>query len=423
MFFINFFFVISHRIQKLKENLLIFEFQTILILKLLRSIVPIFFFFLSLMATAQTEYTRYYDASWKPTTKDSAIYMRKITYGRNGKPKGLVCDYYYDNINDSIVALQWKGYIVSEDLETGRDVLDGKCVWYDKNGKIVKSEFYKDGQKTIPRIPRKLITPGHPDSRLIVISETKNIDHIMVSIDDLKPLAGKENRSVFRCAFLSLLTADGLLEHMPLPIKIIQGADTMCLWGIPSIFLNYHLKNLEFRKGDWFVKTRPWFQQQVVKGKSIPIKRSFRARQRINHCLFIHRYFCIKEWKCFKEKGKCSYIPYKELDFFEIDFANTDDVELISADSCFIENYLKCEWSGVGVEDMKDYLIFDEEAKQYVDKTKNEIDYYGNKRQVPYHAPCYTRTEFDDMEKKESIWAYKRMELKKLQRMHKKNKF
>lgn len=388
-------------------------------MRFFRSILPISFFLLSLMATAQNEYARYYDASWKPTTKDSAIYMRKITYGRNGKPKGLVRDYYYDSKNDSIVALQWEGHIVFEDLETGRDVLDGKCVWYDKNGQIVNAVYYKDGQKTTPR---ELMTPGHPDSRLIVVSGMKNIDYIIL-FDNVKPFARKENSSAFRCYFHSLYSPDGILIESTYPIEIIQETDTMCLWGIPSSFLNYHLKNLEFRKGDWFIKTRPWFQQQVVKGESVPIKRTFRARQRISHWLLKQRHFCVIERKCFKEKGKYSYIPYKELDFFEIDFANTDDVELISADSCFIENYLKCEWSGVGVEDMKDYLIFDEEAKQYVDKTKNEIDYYGNKRQVPYHAPCYTRTEFDNKEKKECLSVYERKEFRKLQRMHKKNKF
>ena len=114
-------------------------------MKLFRYIVPIFFLFLSFVGAAQTEYTRYYDKKWKPTTKDNASYMRKITYGKDGKPKGVVRDYYYDSNNDSIVALQWEGYIVSEDLETGRDVLDGKCVWYDEWGGVEKVSTYKNG--------------------------------------------------------------------------------------------------------------------------------------------------------------------------------------------------------------------------------------------------------------------------------------
>ena len=132
------------------ENYTIFKFFLSLnsktfILKLFRYIVPIFFLFLSFIGAAQTEYTRYYNANWKPTTKDNASYIRKITYGKDGKPQGLVHDYFYDKWNDSIQGLQWEGYILSENLETGEDVCDGKCVWYNENGGIVQIASYKNG--------------------------------------------------------------------------------------------------------------------------------------------------------------------------------------------------------------------------------------------------------------------------------------
>ncbi|MCR4799598.1 MAG: WG repeat-containing protein [Bacteroidales bacterium] len=114
-------------------------------MKLFRYIVPIVFLLLSFVGTAQTEYTRYYDANWKTTTKDKASYIRKITYGKDGKPQGLVHDYFYDKWKDSIQGLQWEGYILSENLETGEDVCDGKCVWYNENGGIVQIATYKNG--------------------------------------------------------------------------------------------------------------------------------------------------------------------------------------------------------------------------------------------------------------------------------------
>ncbi|MBR3980755.1 MAG: WG repeat-containing protein [Bacteroidales bacterium] len=114
-------------------------------MKLFRYIVPIVFLLLSFVGTAQTEYTRYYDANWKPTKKEVARYVRKITYDDDGKPKGVVRDYYYDSRNDSIQGIQWEGYIISENLETGKDVCDGKCVWYNWEGKIEQVATYKNG--------------------------------------------------------------------------------------------------------------------------------------------------------------------------------------------------------------------------------------------------------------------------------------
>ena len=117
-------------------------------MKLFRYIVPVLFLFLSFVGAAQTEYTRYYDKKWKPTTKDDASYMRKITYGKDGKPQGITRDYYYDRdwpSGNPVIRLRWEGRVLAENLETGELVLDGKCVGYNLFGEITKIANYKNG--------------------------------------------------------------------------------------------------------------------------------------------------------------------------------------------------------------------------------------------------------------------------------------
>lgn len=187
--------------------------------------------------------------------------------------------------------------------------------------------------------------------------------HIVFDIVKKKPIVKYEKETLFKEFFP--YTPDGLICDDPFPITIIRGKDTMCLFGLCSNTRNYHLKNFEFKKGDWFIKTKPWFQQKVVTGN---------------------------EMRHFKDK----YESFEEKRFFEIDLADTNEVEMMSMDSSFINKYYNTPRSIYDILEWQDYLLFDEDAKQYVEKIQKEYDYYGSGRRVPYIAPYYTKEEYEE---------------------------
>ena len=79
----------------------------------------------------------YYDSYWRPCKFRIASYYREVTLDKNGIPVGTIKDYYISG------ELQWEGKAFHNDPSdpTG---LDGKCVWYYKNGAILKIETYKN---------------------------------------------------------------------------------------------------------------------------------------------------------------------------------------------------------------------------------------------------------------------------------------
>lgn len=194
--------------------------------------------------------------------------------------------------------------------------------------------------------------------------------HIVFDIVKKKPIVKYEKETLFKEFFP--YTPDGLICDVPFPITIIRGKDTMCLFGLCSNTRNYHLKNFEFKKGDWFIKTKPWFQQKVVTGN---------------------------EMRHFKDK----YESFEEKRFFEIDLTDANEVEMISMDSSFSNKYYNTPRSYYDILEWQDYLLFDEDAKQYVEKIQKEYDYYGSGRRVPYIAPYYTKEEYE-----ESIESWKK---------------
>ena len=194
--------------------------------------------------------------------------------------------------------------------------------------------------------------------------------HIVFDIVKKKPIVKYEKETLFKEFFP--YTPDGLICDVPFPITIIRGKDTMCLFGLCSNTRNYHLKNFEFKKGNWFIKTKPWFQQKVVTGN---------------------------EMRHFKDK----YESFEEKRFFEIDLTDANEVEMISMDSSFSNKYYNTPRSYYDILEWQDYLLFDEDAKQYVEKIQKEYDYYGSGRRVPYIAPYYTKEEYE-----ESIESWKK---------------
>ena len=181
---------------------------------------------------------------------------------------------------------------------------------------------------------------------------------------DIEPIVKYEKETLFKEFFP--YTPDGLICDVPFPITIICGKDTMCLFGLCSNTRNYHLKNFEFKKGDWFIKTKPWFQQKVVTGN---------------------------EMRHFKDK----YESFEEKRFFEIDLTDANEVEMISMDSSFSNKYYNTPRSYYDILEWQDYLLFDEDAKKYVEKIQKEYyDYYGSGRRVPYIAPYYTKEEYEE---------------------------
>ena len=107
-------------------------------------------------------------------------------------------------------------------------------------------------------------------SRLIVISCKDTNDILLLSKphDTLNLIAKDNTIAVFRVNSF-VYDPDGLFIEDPFPLGVIRGTDTMIVEGISSNFHNYHLKNFEFKKGNWFIKTKPWFQQKVITGKEI----------------------------------------------------------------------------------------------------------------------------------------------------------
>ena len=91
-------------------------------------------FFASCKGNSQN--IEYFDANWKPTTKGQAAYYREINYDENGKPKGVVKDYYITG------ELQFEGQMISVNPEK----LDGTCIWYYKNGQKSQETVYEKGK-------------------------------------------------------------------------------------------------------------------------------------------------------------------------------------------------------------------------------------------------------------------------------------
>ena len=77
----------------------------------------------------------YLDSLWKTTTKEKAIYYRIAK--KNGNLIKIK-DYYSNKV------IQFEGQAIDSTL--GKEVFDGKAIWYNPNGKINSYVIYKNGE-------------------------------------------------------------------------------------------------------------------------------------------------------------------------------------------------------------------------------------------------------------------------------------
>jgi len=87
------------------------------------------FLFAGQFAFGQKQEKIYYDKDWKVTTQSKAAFYRLCNFDDNGKPVGTTRDYYITG------ELQWEGkMIVIDKYDNKKDISDGLCTWYHKNG-------------------------------------------------------------------------------------------------------------------------------------------------------------------------------------------------------------------------------------------------------------------------------------------------
>ena len=216
-------------------------------------------------------------------------------------------------------------------------------------------------------------------SRLIVISCKDTNDILLLSKphDTLNLIAKDNTIAVFRVNSF-VYDPDGLFIEDPFPLGVIRGTDTMIVEGISSNFHNYHLKNFEFKKGNWFIKTKPWFQQKVVTGKEIMHPDVEICKEHRRSPLHAH----------ISQEPEYETESFEEMFFFEIDLANKDEVEMILMDEKERRKFDRHPRSD-NIMDWKNYLILDDKALQYIKMIKKD----GH---VPYIAPCYTKEEYEE---------------------------
>lgn len=92
---------------------------------------------LYVMCSSQS--VEYFGSDWKKTTKNKASFYRVISYGSDGKPSGIVRDYY------SSGQLQWEGKILLFD-NTEQPLYDGWCNWFYQNGKRSRASYFRAGK-------------------------------------------------------------------------------------------------------------------------------------------------------------------------------------------------------------------------------------------------------------------------------------
>ena len=84
----------------------------------------------------------YYDENWKSCSPGNAAYYRLVNVNGDGKPVGLVKDYYIDGTK------QWQGSLSHLDLrDNSKDIMDGVCAWFHANGTKAEEVYYVQGKQ------------------------------------------------------------------------------------------------------------------------------------------------------------------------------------------------------------------------------------------------------------------------------------
>ena len=84
------------------------------------------------------EFTNYYDKDWEKCKKENAEFYRIISLDKQGKPVGIVKDFYITG------ELQWEGYLYYYDeFKSANDSIQGIAKMYYKNGKLKQTTTYE----------------------------------------------------------------------------------------------------------------------------------------------------------------------------------------------------------------------------------------------------------------------------------------
>lgn len=95
-----------------------------------RSLVFLLFFLIGKMSYAQKQVKIFYDENWLVTTESKAEFFRLTSFDEKGNPVGVTKDYYMTG------EIQWEGtFSYIDKLDNAKDVYNGVCIWYHKNGK------------------------------------------------------------------------------------------------------------------------------------------------------------------------------------------------------------------------------------------------------------------------------------------------
>ena len=182
---------------------------------------------------------------------------------------------------------------------------------------------------------------------MISCKDTNDILLLSKPHDTLNLIAKDNTIAVFRVNSF-VYDPDGLFIEDPFPLGVIRGTDTMIVEGISSNFHNYHLKNFEFKKGNWFIKTKPWFQQKVITGKEIMHPDVEICKEHRRSPLHAH----------ISQEPEYETESFEEMFFFEIDLANKDEVEMILMDEKERRKFDRHPRSD-NIMDWKNYLILE----------------------------------------------------------------
>ncbi len=145
--------------------------------------------FIGLIAFGQE--TIYYDKDGNVCTKDNAEFYRLLTLDENGKPVGKVKVYYISG------DLKWEGYLSYCDKnDNSKDICDGHCDWYYKNGIKARESDYsnniltgkstswlEDGRISIERY---FINGQDKESLLYYYYDNGNLQSIIHTKDEIK---------------------------------------------------------------------------------------------------------------------------------------------------------------------------------------------------------------------------------------------
>lgn len=97
----------------------------------------------------------YFDEHWNRCDPKQAAYYRLITYSAPNKPKGVVKDYY---ISGELQSEQYPIFIDYDD--EGKTFLEGKQIFYHKNGKVSGEKYYYNNLTNGPQ------TEYYPDGKI-----------------------------------------------------------------------------------------------------------------------------------------------------------------------------------------------------------------------------------------------------------------